>query len=71
MQKQIWINEEQEKHLNRYQEAFNIYVNKQRWVGGQSNVYAYKVNVFFLSTSFVYEEWAGGPQSPKFCLRSD
>ena len=26
---------------------FNIYVNKERWVGGQSNVYYYKVNTLF------------------------
>ena len=32
---------------------FNIYVNKKRWVGGQSNVYYYKVNIIFF-TVFVY-----------------
>ena len=34
---------------------FNIYVNKQRWVGGWLNVYAYKVNTLFLFTVFVYQ----------------
>ena len=33
---------------------FNIYVNKQGWVGGQSNVYYHKVYNFFLFTVFVY-----------------
>ena len=33
---------------------FNTYVNKKRWVGGQSNVYVYKVNPLFLFTVFVY-----------------
>ena len=46
-------------------------IRRKERMGGQSNVYAYKVNVFFLSTLFVYEKWAGGPKSPKFCLRSD
>ena len=40
--------------------AFNIYVNKQRWVGGEPNVYAYKVNTLFLFTIFVYQGWVGG-----------
>ena len=33
-----------------YLGPFNIYVNKLRWVGGQSNVYYYKVNSLFLLT---------------------
>ena len=33
---------------------FNIYVNKQGGVGGQSNAYYHKVKNFFLFTVFVY-----------------
>ena len=50
--------------------AFNNYVDRKGWVGGQSNVYAYKKNDLFLFTSFDYEGWMGGPKSPKICLRS-
>ena len=39
-------------------------------MGGQLNVYAYKVKDLFLFTSFIYKGWVGGPKSPKFCLRS-
>ena len=35
--------------------AFNNYVDKRGWVGGQLNVYAHKVKDFFLFTSFVYK----------------
>ena len=34
--------------------SFNNYVNKWRWVGGQSNVYYYKVKGLSLLTLFVY-----------------
>ena len=37
---------------------FNIYVNKERWVGGQSNVYYYKVNtLFYLLCLFTRGRW--------------
>ena len=33
--------------------AFNIYVNKWRWVGGLANVYSYMLNIsFFLLSLF-------------------
>ena len=35
--------------------AFNNYVDRRGWVGGQANVFAYKVNDLFLFTLFVYE----------------
>ena len=50
--------------------SFNNYVDMKGWVGGQSNVYAHKVNDLFLFTSIVYKGWVGGQKSPKFCLRS-
>ena len=50
--------------------TFNNYVDMKGWVGGQSNVYAHKVNDLFLFTSIVYKGWVGGQKSPKFCLRS-
>ena len=50
--------------------AFNNYVDKRGWVGGQVNVYACKVKGQCLLTSFVYEGWVGGPKSPKICLCS-
>jgi len=34
--------------------SINNYVNKWRWVGGQSNVYYYKVKCLSLFTTFVY-----------------
>ena len=37
--------------------AFNNYVDRRGWVGGQSSVYAYKVNDLFLLTLFVYKGW--------------
>ena len=55
---------------NLHKGAFNNYVDWREWVGGQSNVYAYKVNDLSLFTSFVYEGWVGGPKGPKICLRS-
>jgi hypothetical protein len=33
---------------------FKYYVNNYRWVGGQSNIYAYSMNGLFLFTTFVY-----------------
>ena len=33
-----------------HQGSFNNYVDRREWVGGQSNVYAYKVNERFLFT---------------------
>ena len=33
--------------------AFNNYVDRKGWIGGQSNVYAYKINDLSLFTSFV------------------
>ena len=35
--------------------TFTIYVDMKGWVGGQSNVYAHKVNDHFLFTSIVYK----------------
>ena len=46
---------------------FNNYVDRKGWVGIQSNVYAYKINDYFLFTSFVFEGWVGGQKCPKFC----
>ena len=37
--------------------SFNNYVDRRERVGGQSNVYPYKVNDLFLFTPFVYEGW--------------
>ena len=33
------------------------YVDRRGWVGGESNVYAHKVNGLFLFTSIVYNGW--------------
>ena len=46
------------------------YIDRRGWVGGQSNVYTYKVNDLFLLTSFVYKGWVGVQKSPKTYPRS-
>ena len=51
--------------LNESKWAFNDYVDWRGRVGGQSNVYAYKVNDLSLFTSFVYEGWVGGQKKSK------
>ena len=48
--------------------AFKNYVDRKGWVGGQSNVYANKVNDLFLFSVFVYKRRVGGQKSPKVCL---
>ena len=53
-----------------YRGAFKNYVDKKGWVGGHSNVYAYRVNDVFLFTLLVYEGWVGVQKCPKFCLHS-
>ena len=41
----------------KYKGAFNNYVDRWEWVGGQLIVYAHKVKDLFLFTWFVYEGW--------------
>ena len=45
--------------------AFNNYVDRKGWVGGQSNVYAYNIDDLFLFTSIVYKGWFGGQKKSK------
>ena len=46
--------------------SFSNYVDMKGWMGGQSNVYAHKVNDLFLSTLLVYKGWLGGQNGPKY-----
>ena len=50
--------------------AFKNYIDRKGWVGGQPNVYAYKVNDHFLFNELVYEGWVSGQKCPKICVPS-
>ena len=43
------------KYFSSLREAFNNYIDRRGWVGGQVNVYAHKIKHHCLFTSFVYK----------------
>ena len=69
LQSSYWSEKKQSYHKG----AFNNYVDRKGWVGGQLNVYAISemTSIYLLRLSTrALEGWVGGRKSSKFCLRS-